>query len=349
LVALLLHLQHGGGATAAQLAAELEVSVRTVYRDVAALQAAGVPLWTETGPGGGIRLVEGWRSRLDGLTADEAGVLFLAGAPGAAADLGVGTVLAAAQVKVLATLPPELRSRAARVRERFHLDAPGWFHHDEPLPHLATVAEAVWADHRVDVRYRRSDRVVDRRLDPLGLVLKAGTWYLVARHRDQVRTYRVGRIVEAGARPERFERPADFDLAAWWAASSADFDRSIQRARVRLRLGPRAARWLPLHVDQVAAREALAAAGPPDADGWVELDLAVEAEDVALAQLVALAPEVEVLEPAALRAAFADVGARLLALHAPPAPEGATPPRPRRGSDAAAGARAARGRGAPTR
>jgi predicted DNA-binding transcriptional regulator YafY len=323
LVALLLHLQHRGGATAAELAEVLEVSVRTVYRDVAALQAAGVPLWTETGPGGGIRLVEGWRTRLDGLTADEAGVLFLAGAPGAAAELGVGTVLAAAQVKVLATLPPELRGRAARVRERFLLDAPGWFHRDEPLPHLATIAEAMWADHRVDVGYRRSDRggvrTVERRLDPLGLVLKAGTWYLVARHRDDVRTYRVGRIEAATALAERFERPEGFDLAAFWERSSAEFDRSILRARVRVRLSPGAARALPRHTDRAAAEEALAAAGPPDADGWVEVDLAVEAEDVAFGQLIALAPDVEVVAPARLRAVFADVGARLAARNAPPA------------------------------
>jgi predicted DNA-binding transcriptional regulator YafY len=348
LVALLLHLQHRGGATAAELAAALEVSVRTVYRDVAALQAAGVPLWTETGPGGGIRLVEGWQSRLDGLTADEAGVLFLAGAPGAAADLGVDTVLAAAQVKVLATLPPELRGRAARVRERFHLDAPGWFHHDEPLPHLATVAEAVWAERRVDVRYQRSDRAVDRRLEPLGLVLKAGTWYLVARHHDQVRTYRVGRIVDAVTCSERFERPPGFDLAAWWASSSADFDRSMLRTHVRLRLAPRAAWALPRCVDQTAAREALAAAGPPDADGWVEIELAVEGEDVALGQLLALVPDVEVLEPATLRAALADVGARLAARHAPRPPARATPRR-RRGVGGAGAARGARGGGAPTR
>lgn len=155
LLAILLRLQQVGPATSGQLASELEVSVRTIYRDVAALQAAGVPVWTETGPGGGVRLLEGWRSRLDGLTADEAGALFLGGAPGAVAELGLGTVLAAAQAKVLATLPPELRSRAARVRQRFLLDAPGWFHHDEELPHLATVADAVWAERRVDLRYRR--------------------------------------------------------------------------------------------------------------------------------------------------------------------------------------------------
>jgi predicted DNA-binding transcriptional regulator YafY len=316
LLAILLRLQRVGPANAEQLADELEVSVRTIYRDVAALQAAGVPVWTETGPGGGIRLLDGWQARLDGLTADEAGALFLGGAPGAVAELGLGTVLAAAQAKVLATLPPELRSRAARVRQRFLLDAPGWFHHDEELPHLAVVAEAVWSERRVDLRYRRGDGDVARRVDPLGLVLKAGTWYLVARHRAQLRTYRVGRILDAAVLDERFERPEGFDLEAHWAASSAAFDRSILRARVRLRLSPVAARDLRWFVDANAAAEALAAAGPPDDEGWIEVDLAVEEDAVAAAQLLALGDGCEVLEPASVRAAIAATGRRMAALNA---------------------------------
>lgn len=317
LVALVVHLQQRGGATAAELAADLEVSVRTVYRDVAALQAAGVPLWTEPGPGGGVRLLDGWRTRLDGLTGDEAAALFLAGAPAAVADLGLGTVLAAARTKVLATLPPELRGRAARVRERFLLDAPGWYHHDEDLPHLATVAEALWADRRVDVRYGRRDREVARRLDPLGLVLKAGTWYLVAAHRGQPRTYRVSRIRGAAARRDRVSRPAGFDLATWWAAASADFDRSMLRATVRLRLSPAGARLLPHATDQSAARAALAAAGPPGADGWVEVVLAVESDVVAAHQLAALGGGVEALDPPSLRAALAATGAAMAANNRP--------------------------------
>jgi predicted DNA-binding transcriptional regulator YafY len=326
LLAILFRLQASGPATAEALAGELEVSVRTIYRDVAALQSAGVPLWTETGPGGGIRLLDGWRSRLDGLTADEAGALFLAGAPGSAvAELGLGTVLAAAQAKVLATLPPELRHRAGRVRQRFLLDAPGWFHLEEERPHLALVADAVWSERRIDVRYRRGrDRTVARRLDPLGLVLKGGTWYLVARHRADVRTYRVSRLSEASARDERFVRPDDFDLAAWWAASTAEFDRSILRERVRLRLSPAAARSLGWFVDATAATEALAAAGPPDGEGWLEVDLAVEEEAVAAGQLLALGDGVEVLAPASLRSAIAATGRRMAALNA----AGARPRRP---------------------
>lgn len=307
-MALLLHLQRTGRATAADLASELEVSERTIYRDIASLQAAGVPLWTETGPGGGVRLVEGWHTDLDGLTADEAGALFLAGTPGAAAELGLGTVLAAAQTKMLAGLPPELRGRAARVRERFYVDAPGWFHRDEPVPHLSTLAQAVWAEQRVDLRYRRADREVRRRVDPLGLVLKAGTWYLVARHRDAVRTYRVGRVTAAERRDERATRPAGFALDRYWLESARDFDRSILRAQVRLRLDGRALRHLPSVTDAAAATEAIDGAGDADPHGWREVVLAVESHEVALDQLVALGAGVEVLEPASLRRALAGAG-----------------------------------------
>lgn len=305
---MLFELQEGGPATAPQLAAKLEVSVRTIYRDVAALQAAGVPLWTETGPRGGIRLVEGWRTKLDGMTADEAGVLSLAGAPAAVADLGLGSVLAAAQAKVRSTLPLELRSRADRMAERFHLDAPGWFHHDEQLPHLAAVADAVWEGHELDVSYRRGERTVDRRLGPLGLVQKAGTWYLVALAEGDVRTYRVSRIVELTARSERVERPGDFDLAGWWERSSAEFDRSMLRAKVRLRMSPRAAKRLPRVLDQTAAREALDVAGPPDAEGWTTLTVEVESVEIAAHQLLALGGHVEALDPPELRRRLRDAG-----------------------------------------
>ena len=155
LVQLLLLLQTNGKMTASRLAEELEVSVRTIYRDIEALSGAGVPIYAEAGPGGGVRLVDGYRTRLTGLTAEEAEALALSGLPGAASELGLGTVLAAAQLKVDAALPPELRSRAVRMRERFHLDAPGWFAREEPVPHLAALSRAVWEEQRVEIRYRK--------------------------------------------------------------------------------------------------------------------------------------------------------------------------------------------------
>ncbi|MPY91935.1 MAG: WYL domain-containing protein [Acidimicrobiia bacterium] len=314
LLAMLLYVQRRGGATAAQLAEALEVSVRTVYRDVAALQAAGVPVWTETGPKGGIRLVEGWRTPVEGLTAEEAGALFLTGVPGAAAELGLGAVMATAQVKLLSTLPPELGTRASRVRERFHLDAPGWFRPVEPLAHLGLVAEAVWSQRPVEIRYGAGDASWSRSVEPLGLVLKAGIWYLVAAHGDQVRTYRLSRVSAATLLDGHFDRPERFDLAAWWAESSAAFDQSILRLEVRLRLSPAGFRAAP-GVLGAAVTQPLAAAAAAGADGWRVVVLAMESEQVALSQLTGLAGEVEVLEPVSLRRALHDLGRSLADRH----------------------------------
>ncbi|SEM78816.1 Predicted DNA-binding transcriptional regulator YafY, contains an HTH and WYL domains [Stigmatella aurantiaca] len=313
LLALLLVLQRRGTAKAAELAEELEVSVRTLYRDVAALMAAGVPVWTEPGPQGGIHLVEGWRTRLDGLTADEANALFLFGAPQAVADLGLATVAVSARAKVNATLPPELRGRASRIRERFLLDAPGWFSRSESLEALPAVAGAVWEGRRLDLQYGAPPK--RRRVDPLGLVLKAGVWYLVARHEQALRTYRISRIHRAEGRPETFTRPEGFELAAWWAESSEAFDRSLLTYRCRVRVSPYAQVRLPQVVPHDAVRRMLEEAGAPDGEGWRTVDLLMEGEDVAAEQLTALGSGVEVLEPLALRQRLYEVATRMAALN----------------------------------
>ncbi|NEW41622.1 YafY family transcriptional regulator [Nocardia cyriacigeorgica] len=315
LVQLLLLLQTRGRSTAPQLARELEVSVRTVYRDIEALSAAGVPVYTEPGRAGGVELVDGYRTRLTGLTSDEADAVLLAGLPGAAADLGLGTVLATAQLKVLAALPPELRGRATRIADRVHIDAPGWFHRPDETPTLATVADALWHDRRLAVRYARKDRTVERALDPLGLVLKAGTWYLVAREGNAVRSYRVGRIESAVPNGETFDRPQDFDLTAHWADSAEEFARSMLRVRARCRIAGTHLGLLRLMNDPAAVAEALASARPPDADGWVELTVPSESWDVLVTGLLPLGESAEVLDPPELRARFAATAAGMHALY----------------------------------
>jgi len=303
LVSLLLLLQARGQLTAAELGAELEVSERTIHRDVEALAAAGVPIYAERGPYGGIRLVDGYRTRLTGMTADEAEALFLAGVPGPAAELGLGTVVAAARLKVLAALPPELRTRASRLVERFHLDAVGWYQGSEPVPHLAAISEAVWESQRVNVEYRR-DRIVARTLEPLGLVLKAGVWYVVALAEGQIRTYRVSRITGIEATGEHFERPPAFDLAGYWAESTAAYERETPRTPVSVRV--RASRIGRLRdlVGHRVMEEAEHLPGGVDRE-WQEFRIALDWPDEIAARLLSLGPDLEILEPPALRAEVA--------------------------------------------
>ncbi|MGW6910958.1 helix-turn-helix transcriptional regulator [Streptomyces sp. NPDC054940] len=304
LVSILLLLQTRGRMTAAQLAEELEVSVRTVYRDVDALSAAGVPLYGDAGHAGGYRLLDGYRTRLTGLTADEAEALFLAGVPGPAAELGLGSVLAAAQLKVRAALPEELRFHADRISGRFHLDAPGWYADGEEAPYLPAVADAVWNSRVLHVVYRRwrEPTDVERCLEPYGLVLKAGRWYVVAG--PGPRTFRVDQILELAASDEEFERPGDFDLAAYWKAYQRDFHDRLYRAEAVVRLAPGVPLSGPL-------ARAVTANGRTDADGWVRATVPIESVDHAHGEFLRLGTDVEVLQPPELRERIARTVAEL--------------------------------------
>jgi predicted DNA-binding transcriptional regulator YafY len=300
LVTLLLLLQARGQLTAGELAAELEVSERTIHRDVDALSASGVPIYAERGPHGGIRLVDGYRTRLTGMTGDEAEALFLSGLPGPAAELGLGTVVAAAQLKVLASLPPELRTRASRLVERFHLDAGDWFKASQPVPHLAALSDAVWSGTRIAIDYQRGDDVVRRLLEPLGLVLKAGTWYVVARVEEQIRTYRVSRVVASEPATERFERPVGFDLAAYWAESAAAFEREAPRIEVIVRVHPDGMDrlWSAVGGSVMRAAERLP---DPDPDGWLRLRLRLDWPEEAPGVLLGAGPLLDVVSPPEVR------------------------------------------------
>jgi predicted DNA-binding transcriptional regulator YafY len=316
LIHLVLLLQTRGSMTAAELAATLEVSERTVGRDVLALSEAGVPVYAERGRAGGYRLVDGYRTRLTGLGRDEAEALFLSGVPAALRAMGLHDAGSAARLKVSAALLPELRDASDSAAQRFHLDAPGWWQEPDTPKLLPPVAEAVWGDLRLRLTYRRDDGAVERELEPYGLVLKAGVWYLVARVEGRLRVYRLDRAVAVDVSGEHFRRDPEVDLAAFWTRHAAEFARSILREEVVVRLSSRGARRLPYVTDSAAARDALAAAGAPDVLGRVIVTLPVEGLDVAYEQLLALGPEVEVLGPADLRERFAFAAERLAALYA---------------------------------
>jgi len=256
LVSLLLLLQTRGQLTAADIAERLEVSVRTIHRDVESLASAGVPVEAVRGPAGGYRLAGGYRTRLTGLTGDEAEALFAAGMTGPAAELGLGGELAAARLKLLAALPSELQERATRAQRMFHLDARGWFRAEDSVPHLPALASAVWSGCRARIRYREGNRVVQRTIDPLGLVLKAGAWYLVAHRSAGMRVYRVSRVVSVRPLQERCVRPDGFELGRYWQEWSRNFEESRPRVEVLAR-GPRGERTLVFESLEMAHREML--------------------------------------------------------------------------------------------
>ncbi|MFJ6134999.1 helix-turn-helix transcriptional regulator [Kitasatospora sp. NPDC092286] len=316
-ISLLLLLQARRTMTGAELAAELEVSERTVQRDVLALAEAGVPVYAERGRAGGYRLLDGYRTRLTGLDRAEAEVLLLAGLPGPLGDMGLADPALTARLKVLNELG---EAPAAGVR-RFHLDAPGWFRTAPAPPLLTEVSRAVWGERLLRARYRRRaaerTETVARTLRPYGLVLKAGTWYLVARPEGatEPRVYRVDRLESAEPLPERFERDEEFDLGAFWEASAAAFARSLLRESVTVRLSPLGTELLPRLLEPVPARQALATAGEPDGHGWVTVRLPVESLEVAYDELLRLGPEAEVLEPPPLRRRLAQAAARTAALY----------------------------------
>jgi predicted DNA-binding transcriptional regulator YafY len=298
LVSLLLLLQLRGQLTAADLADHFEVSVRTIHRDVEALGAAGVPVEAVRGPAGGYRLAGGYRTRLTGLTAAEAEALFVAPAP--AAELGLGGVLTNARLKVLSALPAELQERAIRAERYFHLDTRGWFRAEDTVPHLPTIAAATWQGKRLNTRYREGPKVVQRTLDPLGLVLKGGAWYLVARRSAGMRVYRVSRFASVRVRHEGFERPEGFELADFWHEWSRTFEGSLPRVEVKVRASQLARRLLPADLQ--------------GEDGVYVVGF--RSLDDAFRELLKFGQDVEVLEPLQLRRRVAATAREVAAVYA---------------------------------
>jgi predicted DNA-binding transcriptional regulator YafY len=322
LVSLVLLLQSRGQLSARALAAELEVSVRTVYRDLAALSASGVPVVAEAGPGGGCRLLEGYRFPLRGLSVDETEALLMLGVPAAVAELGLADALATAQRKIRVT-----GGAGGAGPALVHLDMPRWFHGKEEVPHLRTLAEAVRNRRHLRLRYRRgaSGAETIRVVRPLGLVNKAGTWYLVASGErrgadvEDAAVFRAGRVTSACVLPSPFARPAGFDLAAFWERWSASFVATRPKVEVRLRASPTAIAAFPEVFGDVA-RHVLAMA-VPDEGGFREVTLTFEHEGAAVHRLAGFGGQVEVLSPVEVRARLVATARELLARY----PEGSGP------------------------
>ncbi|MDH2387207.1 WYL domain-containing protein [Streptomyces sp. HNM0663] len=320
LLSVLLLLQSRGRMPARGIADELGVSVRTAYRDLTRLQAAGIPVYAEPGRGGGYQLLDGYRTRLTGMSESEARALFFAGLPGPAADLGLAAEVTSARLKLLAALPAGVREEAARTAAVFHVDAPGWYREPERTPYLPLFVDAVLARRAVDVRYRRwrAPQEVERRLRPYGLVLKSGVWYLVAAAESRVGTYRVARVLDAEPSDERFDRPQDFDLGAYWSAYLDGFETRRYTGAATVRLSPRGRGRLPDNVPPEVVRAVEATARAVGDDGWVEAVIPTESTEHACGELLRLGVDVEVVAPPELRQAMAAAVRALVGVYGNP-------------------------------
>lgn len=313
LLSILILLQLRQRLTAADLAAEFEVSERTIYRDIDALSAAGVPVYGDRGPGGGFQLLDGYRTRLTGLSASEAEAATMIGLPGPAAELGLGAATSAARNKLLAAIPGDGGAIADRMATRFHLDAADWYRGTDILPHLPMIARAVLDQNGLSMHYESWQGTGEWSVDPLGLILKAGSWYLAARGMGKIRVFRVSNIREPTLAESIFERPADFDLPRWWQAEQARFESELFSTRATLRASAEGCKRLAAQSPRGA--KAVAGASAPTADGWREMAMMIEDSDHGAREMIALGAEVEVVAPESFRRRIAALAGGIVALH----------------------------------
>lgn len=309
LLSMVLLLQIRGRMTAQALAAELEVSVRTIYRDMDALSAAGVPVYAERGPGGGCTLLDSYRTTLTGLTQDEVRALFMLGIPAPLTELGVDKKLRSALLKLSATLPAARRREEEQASQRIHLDPVGWFESREPQPLLLTIQQALWDDRKLWLTYRLPfETVVERLVDPYGLVVKSSVWYLVYGHAGDLRVLRVSQILQTRLTSQRFTRPLEFKLLRFWQTWCAETESNRPRYPVKMRIAPELVPYLP-HVFGDRAHER----GPMDDKGWFTFTLTFENLEDARQRILGCGGAVEVLEPPALRQSVQDFALQVTA------------------------------------
>jgi predicted DNA-binding transcriptional regulator YafY len=316
LISLLMLLQTRGQMTAQELAERLEVSPRTIYRDLDALSAAGVPVYAERGPHGGCALLESYRTNLTGLKEDEVRALFMFSVPGLLADLGADKASEAALLKLSAALPAPFQRDAELVRRRIYLDPTGWFQFEEATPHLSTIQTALWGAQRLRIVYRSAAGNWSKQLvDPYGLIAKAGVWYMVGSVNGYIATYRISRMAEASPTGSSFDYPEDFDLAAYWSDWCARFEASRQTYAVTLRIAPNAAPML-VRVLGEGVYHMIERVETVAEDGSFLLELQFDSAETACQKVLGLGDSVRIVEPVALRRQVVDAARQLLLHHA---------------------------------
>jgi predicted DNA-binding transcriptional regulator YafY len=292
LLSILLCLQTTEKMKTRELAEKLEVSERTILRDMDALSTSGVPVVSDRGAAGGWRLMEGYRTNLTGLKIEEIKSLLIANATHILSDLGMRANFDMAALKLLASLPLSIQQDAARVRQRIHVDGAGWYHHaNEPVPCLTTIQDAIWVERRLQITYLREGQAVDRLVDPLGIVVKGTIWYLVASVDDELRTYRVSRIQQVEITELPFTRPAGFELASYWEQSTQDFKANLPQYPALIKLKPQA--LSRLQKERFVTIQEIRSSS----EAWMTLGVYFQTLETACQSVLSYGAELVVLEP----------------------------------------------------
>lgn len=299
LLSIMLILQAQGKTTTFALAERLEVSRRTILRDIDALSIAGVPVHAEAGHGGGVYLDEHYRVSLTGLKEAEVRALFVSSDLGPLQDVGLDKAAEATLLKLFAALPSLHRQEAERIQQRIHLDPAWWWHKGETLPHLETLKAAVFDDYRIRVRYERGDgEVTERILEPYGLVAKASVWYVIARRHGEMRTYRVSRFVAVETTDEHFERDETFHLAQHWYTHASEFVAGMPHFDFTMRLATSRLQFLKLYA---SGRYTIRSSSPDEAHAVI--DVRFSSLEEARMLVLELGPDAEIIAPDELREA----------------------------------------------
>ncbi|SHE49501.1 Predicted DNA-binding transcriptional regulator YafY, contains an HTH and WYL domains [Seinonella peptonophila] len=298
LLSILLLLQNYGKMTSRELAEKLEVSERTIFRDMEALSAASIPVYAERGAGGGWVLSEGYKTNLTGMKTEEILSLLLSNPSKQLDDLGIKVDFEAVFQKLLAASPKSIKKDAEMVRQRMLIDGASWHQSDESFEHLRTVQEAVWEERKLYMQYRREEVIVERVVHPLGIVAKRNVWYLVAESDGDMRTYRISRLMNARMLEESFERPVDFDLERYWEQSMDRFKKNLPRYPARLRINEK----LRTRIGKERYTKIMRSHETKEGCEWTELDIEFETLESACEIILSYGPLVEVLAPEELRA-----------------------------------------------
>ena len=314
LLSILILLQTKGRLTAQELAAELEVSERTIYRDMEALSTAGVPVYTERGPGGGCSLIDSYRTNLTGLTRDEVRALFMLSIPTPLVDLGVDQDLQAALLKLSAALPEVFRYEGIRVRERIHLDSTAWIEPEQSTPHLHTIQRGLWEDRKLELTYQLPfGAQVKHLIEPYGLVAKANLWYLIFSRDGSITVLELANVLDAKLSEIQFSFPTDFELTKFWTAWRIQRESNRPEYLVQVRMKPDLLKMLILFKDPILPADQHEV--EQDADGWHPMTLRFESFEAARERLLSYGSAVEIIEPNSLRLSVKDFAAQIVSVY----------------------------------